>query len=70
MAVIDMTKELKEIIGYTLSPQSCGGCAHFKQDMSTDNLGPGDRCIRNPDLKFATNPQACCSKWGDKKLFT
>jgi hypothetical protein len=53
--------QLKNKLNYTTSPACCKLCKYFKEDMTTDNFGPGDRCIRNPDISFKTNVSASCN---------
>lgn len=63
----DIIALLKEHNEYTSAPHTCKECEFFKEDMATDNFGPGDRCNRNPDISFCVEPNGCCNKWTPKK---
>lgn len=58
-----MHDTLKRKNGYTESPKICKDCRSFSADFSTDNFGPGDLCIRNPDIAFQVRPLGVCHKW-------
>lgn len=58
----DLIDKLKARIGYTEIPPKCQSCKFFKPDMSTDNFGSGDKCIRNPDITFSVRHNAVCDK--------
>ena len=57
--------KLKEKLNHTTSPSCCRLCKHFNEDMTTDNFGPGDRCIRNPDITFSTSASSSCNGFRD-----
>ena len=57
---------LKERIEYTEKNPNCSSCIFIELDMSTDNFGVGDLCVRNPDIHFITRSFAYCNKWEPK----
>lgn len=59
----DLIDKLKDKIGYTEIPPKCQSCKFFKPDMSIDNFGPSDNCIRNPDITFSVRHYAVCDKY-------
>lgn len=59
----DLIDKLKDKIGYTEIPPKCQRCKFFKPDMSIDNFGPSDNCIRNPDITFSVRHYAVCDKY-------
>ena len=62
----NITDIIKQQNGYRLRTLGCKDCDFFEEDPSTDNFGPGDRCMRNPDVTFRTDPHACCNKLKEK----
>jgi hypothetical protein len=68
----DMVVQIKETIGYTETPNKCKDCVSFQEDTSgnfgPDNFGPGDLCVRNPDVPFLVRSTAVCNKWKSKAI--
>ena len=57
---------MKNKLNYTTEIKNCKSCVYFKEDMSTDNFGSGDRCTRNLDANFSVQSTAICD--GHKPL--
>ena len=58
-----LVEEIKKRNNYTITPKKCMQCKYYCPDMSSDNFGPGDLCVRNPDLIFKVCVFAVCDKW-------
>ena len=56
----NLTVALMHKLGHTNAPSTCKNCKYFKEDGTTDNFGPGDRCTRNPDIPFPTHSFSYC----------
>lgn len=59
----DVVYMLKLTNGFKDKPDTCKDCTFFSRDMSTDNFGPGDMCIRNLDINFRVNNGSTCNKF-------
>lgn len=60
---MSLTDEIKQRIGWKANPDVCADCRYFQASWSTDGFGPGDLCMRNPDLTFPTTETATCLRW-------
>lgn len=63
---IDLAHEIKLKNGYSTKRLSCKECVYFQEDESTDNFGPGDLCVRNPDVVFRVEVHGVCNKFNAK----